>query len=95
MNCYLDASTQHPYTFNTMGIIGMLMSTISGAAGDTTGGATGATFYYLLKNRDTLTKLRTELRDAADPAHPSRTPRPETSLTLTPRSKKPWASSPS
>ena len=71
------------------------MLSVYATAEDTTGGTTGATFYYLLKNPDTLTKLRTELRDAGDLAHPSRTPRPETSLTLTPRSKKPWASSPS
>jgi cytochrome P450 len=67
---YLDASTQYPDTLNTMGIVGMLMSTISGA-GDTTAGTMGATFYYLLKNPDTIAKLRTELHDAGVPLIPA------------------------
>jgi len=67
---YLDASTRYPDTLNTTGIVGMLMSTISGA-GDTTAGTVGATFYYLLKNPDTLTKLRMELRDAGVPLIPT------------------------
>jgi len=69
---YLDASTQHPDTLNTMGIVGMLMSTISGA-GDTPASTTGTTFYYLLKNPDTLAKLRTELRNAGVPFIPAYT----------------------
>jgi cytochrome P450 len=45
---YLDASNRYPETLNTMGIVGMLMSTISGA-GETTASTVDATFYYLLK----------------------------------------------
>ena len=66
----LDASTLHPDILDTTGIIGTLMSTIS-AAGDTTANTVAATLYYLLKNPNTLAKLRTELRDSGIPLIPA------------------------
>jgi cytochrome P450 len=48
-------------TLDAQGTIGLLMSTISGAA-DTTATTIAATIFYLLKNRDTLMKLIEELK---------------------------------
>ncbi|KAK4963087.1 hypothetical protein LTR10_000715 [Elasticomyces elasticus] len=57
---FLESSQTNPEVLDTAGIVGMLMSTISGA-GDTTATSTTAILYYLLKHRDKLAKLRTEL----------------------------------
>jgi cytochrome P450 len=67
---YLEASKQNPETLDTTGIVGMLMSTISGA-GDTTASTIGSAFYYLLKNPYALQKLRDELKAANVPLVPS------------------------
>lgn len=67
---YIEASAQNPSALDTMGIVGMLMSTISGAA-DTTATTTGAIFYYLLKNPYALQKLREELKAADTPLIPA------------------------
>ncbi|KAK5688440.1 hypothetical protein LTS10_000418 [Elasticomyces elasticus] len=57
---FLESSKTNPEVLDTAGIVGMLMSTISGA-GDTTATSTTAILYYLLKHRDKLAKLRSEL----------------------------------
>lgn len=67
---YIDASAAHPQTLDTMGIVGMLMSTISGA-GDTTATTVGSIFYYLLKYPTTAQKLREEIKAADIPLIPA------------------------
>lgn len=67
---YLDASAAHPQALDTMGIVGMLMSTISGA-GDTTATTVGSIFYYLIKYPSTLQKLREEIKAADIPLIPA------------------------
>ncbi|RWA09405.1 hypothetical protein EKO27_g5715 [Xylaria grammica] len=57
---FLVASKNHPRTLDTAGVIGMLMSTISGAS-DTTATAMTATLFQLLQNPDCLKKLEAEL----------------------------------
>ncbi|TGJ84136.1 hypothetical protein E0Z10_g4622 [Xylaria hypoxylon] len=57
---FLDASKDHPTILDTSGVVGMLMSTISGA-GDTTATTITATLFQLLQNPDHLKKLETEL----------------------------------
>lgn len=57
---FLEASKAHPDVLDTPGVVGMLMSTISGA-GDTTASALIAVLYYLMKNPHVLCKLRQEL----------------------------------
>ncbi|KAK5741900.1 hypothetical protein LTR17_003648 [Elasticomyces elasticus] len=57
---FLESSQRNPEVLDTAGIVGMLMSTISGA-GDTTATSTTAVIYYLLKHTDKLAKLRSEL----------------------------------
>ncbi|KAK4910659.1 hypothetical protein LTR49_020694 [Elasticomyces elasticus] len=57
---FLESSKTNPEVLDTAGIVGMLMSTISGA-GDTTATSTTAILYYLLKHRDKLAKIRAEL----------------------------------
>lgn len=58
---FLEASKKQPDVVDHTGVLGLLMSAISGA-GDTTASVLTATFYYLLKNPSTLTRLETELR---------------------------------
>lgn len=60
---FLQASKVHPDVLDTRGVVGMLMSTISGA-GDTTATAVTAIIYYLLKHHEPLTKLLAELESA-------------------------------
>ncbi|KAK3660662.1 hypothetical protein LTR22_007909 [Elasticomyces elasticus] len=57
---FMESSQTNPEVLDTAGIVGMLMSTISGA-GDTTATSTTAILYYLLQHRDKLAKLRAEL----------------------------------
>lgn len=60
---FIEASQAHPDVLDTPGVVGMLMSTISGA-GDTTATAVTAVAYLLMKNRSVLAKLRQELGSA-------------------------------
>jgi cytochrome P450 len=60
---FLVASEAHPETLDTPGVIGMLMSTISGA-GDTTATSLTAIFYHLMKKPSTMEKLKEELSAA-------------------------------
>lgn len=57
---FVEASRAHPDVLDTAGIVGMLMSTISGA-GDTTASSVIAVLYFLMKNPAVLAKLREEL----------------------------------
>lgn len=68
MTKFFDASRKYPETLDQTGVIGLLMSTIS-AAGDTTASAMSATLYYLMKNSDTLAKLKAEV-DAGNLGQP-------------------------
>lgn len=65
---FLEASKDHPQ-LDTPGIIGMLMSTISGA-GDTTASTVVAVIFNLMKNPESLKKLEDELLQANLPAIP-------------------------
>lgn len=65
---FIAASRAHPDVLDTAGIVGMLMSTISGA-GDTTASSVMAVLYYLMKDPAVLAKLREELA-AADLSEP-------------------------
>ncbi|XXG95708.1 hypothetical protein Hte_001978 [Hypoxylon texense] len=65
---FLEASKDHPQ-LDTSGIIGMLMSTISGA-GDTTASTVVAVIFNLMKNPESLKKLEDELSQANLPAIP-------------------------
>ncbi|KAF3024757.1 hypothetical protein E8E14_005753 [Neopestalotiopsis sp. 37M] len=67
---FLEASKDHPEALNTSGVVGMLMSTISGA-GDTTATTVTAAIYNLLKNPAALKALRDELSQAKLPEIPS------------------------
>lgn len=67
---FLDASKDFPQALEGPGIVGMLMSTISGA-GDTTASTVTAVLYQLLKNPDTMENLRTELAHADLPEIPA------------------------
>ena len=60
---FIQASEADPDTLNITGVVGMLMSTISGA-GDTTSTTMVATVYKLLKHPKVLDKLVSELREA-------------------------------
>lgn len=60
---FIEASKAHPDVLDTQGIVGMLMSTISGA-GDTTATAVTATLYSLMKHPSALARLRSELASA-------------------------------
>lgn len=60
---FLEASKDHPKALDTSGIIGMLMSTISGA-GDTTSTTVTAILYLLMRNPSTLQRLEQELSSA-------------------------------
>ncbi|KAI0456033.1 cytochrome P450 [Xylaria acuta] len=60
---FLEASKDFPQALDGPGIVGMLMSTISGA-GDTTASTIAAMLFYLLKNPEILKKLEDELEDA-------------------------------
>lgn len=60
---FIEASRAHPDVLDTAGIVGMLMSTISGA-GDTTASSVIAVLYYLMKNPASLVKLREEIAGA-------------------------------
>ncbi|KAI1753109.1 cytochrome P450 [Xylaria castorea] len=60
---FLEASKDFPLALDGPGIVGMLMSTISGA-GDTTASTIAAMLFYLLKNPEILKKLEDELTDA-------------------------------
>ncbi|KAI0107028.1 cytochrome P450 [Nemania sp. FL0031] len=59
---FLGARKDFPKALDEPGIIGMLMSTISGA-GDTTASVVAAVIFYLLKHPDVLKKLEDELED--------------------------------
>ncbi|KAI8955740.1 cytochrome P450 [Xylaria longipes] len=61
---FLEASKDFPQALDQQGIVGMLMSTISGA-GDTTASTIAATLFYLMKNPEILKKLENELTDAS------------------------------
>lgn len=61
---FIEASRAHPEVLDTAGVVGMLMSTISGA-GDTTASSVVAVLYYLMKNPAVTTKLREELATAS------------------------------
>lgn len=65
---FIEASRAHPDVLDTPGVVGMLMSTISGA-GDTTATAVTAVLYLLMKNPLVLSKVRQELA-AADLSRP-------------------------
>jgi cytochrome P450 len=67
---FLELSKLHPKSLDTIGILGIVMSTISGA-GDTTAGTTGALFYYMLQDASVMEKLRLELVSANLPSIPS------------------------
>ncbi|KAI1082494.1 cytochrome P450 [Whalleya microplaca] len=60
---FIEASKDYPQALDTSGVVGMLMSTISGA-GDTTATTVTATLFNLLTNRDSLKKLEDELLKA-------------------------------
>ncbi|KAK3674138.1 hypothetical protein LTR78_005985 [Recurvomyces mirabilis] len=60
---FLESSRANPDVLDKTGIIGMLMSTISGA-GDTTATTVNASLYWLMKHPDALARLRQELMDA-------------------------------
>ncbi|KAI1745229.1 cytochrome P450 [Xylaria scruposa] len=60
---FLEASKDFPQALDGPGIVGMLMSTISGA-GDTTASTIAAMLFYLMKNPETLKKLENELTAA-------------------------------
>ncbi|KAI1262329.1 cytochrome P450 [Xylariaceae sp. FL1019] len=60
---FLESSEDHPDALDPAGLVGMLMSTISGA-GDTTATSVVATIYYLITYPETLRKLRAELTEA-------------------------------
>ncbi|KAI1458106.1 cytochrome P450 [Annulohypoxylon moriforme] len=66
---FIEASKDHSQVLDTTGIIGMLMSTISGA-GDTTATTITAALYSLLKNPASLRKLEDELSQAELPEIP-------------------------
>ncbi|KAI1406775.1 cytochrome P450 [Hypoxylon sp. FL1857] len=66
---FLEARKEHPQALDTSGIIGILMSTISGA-GDTTAASATAVFYNLLTNPDSLKKLEDEVFEADLPEIP-------------------------
>ncbi|TKA78321.1 hypothetical protein B0A55_03622 [Friedmanniomyces simplex] len=67
----LAASQVNPEVLDAARIVGMLVSTMSGA-GDTTATSTTAILYFLLKNPDKFAKLRSELCSAGiDGAVPS------------------------
>lgn len=60
---FLEASEDFPQALDEQGIVGMLMSTISGA-GDTTASTVGAMLFFLLKNPEVMKKLQDELAAA-------------------------------
>ncbi|KAI1371034.1 cytochrome P450 [Hypoxylon crocopeplum] len=66
---FLENSKDHPVALDTAGVIGMLMSTISGA-GDTTATTVTAALFNLFKNPDSLEKLEDELSLAGLPEIP-------------------------
>lgn len=65
---FLEASKDHPQ-LDTAGVLGMLMSTISGA-GDTTASTVIAVIYNLIKNPGSLKTLEDELLNADLPEIP-------------------------
>jgi cytochrome P450 len=60
---FMEASKKNPNILDMQGIIGLVMSTISGAA-DTTASSLVALIYYLHKNPYALEKLKAELQEA-------------------------------
>ncbi|KAI1208291.1 cytochrome P450 [Annulohypoxylon truncatum] len=66
---FIEASKDHPQVLDTAGVVGMLMSTISGA-GDTTATTVTAALYNLLKSPVSLRKLEDELSQANLPEIP-------------------------
>ncbi|RYP64512.1 hypothetical protein DL769_006650 [Monosporascus sp. CRB-8-3] len=66
---FLEANKDHPETLDMTGVIGMLMSTISGA-GDTTATTVTAALFNLLRNPNSLRKLEDELSQANLPEIP-------------------------
>ncbi|KAK6209078.1 hypothetical protein LQW54_006678 [Pestalotiopsis sp. IQ-011] len=67
---FLEASKDHPEALDTSGVVGMSMSTISGA-GDTIATTVTAAIYNLIKNPAALKSLRAELSEAQLPEIPS------------------------
>lgn len=61
---FIEASRAHPEILDTAGVVGMLMSTISGA-GDTTASSVVAVLFYLMKDPAVMAKLREELAAAS------------------------------
>ncbi|KAH8893606.1 cytochrome P450 [Thozetella sp. PMI_491] len=66
---FLESSKESPQILDNAGVVGMLMSTISGA-GDTTATTVTAVLYNLLRNPDSLRKLEEELSRADLPEIP-------------------------
>lgn len=60
---FIQASHDSPETIDTTGVIGLLMSTISGA-GDTTATTMTAWLYNLMKSPRAMQRLMNELEDA-------------------------------
>lgn len=60
---FIQAHRDNPKLIDQAGVVGLLMSTLSGA-GDTTATTMTALLFYLLKNPEALAKLRDELRVA-------------------------------
>lgn len=67
---FIDASRANPEVLDVQGVVGMLMSTISGA-GDTTASALIAALYFLMKSPVALRKLREELDAARSKSKPA------------------------
>jgi cytochrome P450 len=61
MQKFIEAGKTNPVILDTQGKVGMVMSTMSGAA-DTTATTMSAMIYYLLQNPPTMEKLLSELR---------------------------------
>ncbi|OTA54203.1 cytochrome P450 [Hypoxylon sp. EC38] len=66
---FLEASKDHPQALDASGIVGILMSTISGA-GDTTAATATAVIHNLLTHPESLEKLEDELFQADLPEIP-------------------------
>jgi len=67
---FLEARKDFPRTLDEPGIIGLLMSTISGAS-DTTASTVTAALFYLLKSPEAMRKLESELMRADLPEIPA------------------------
>ncbi|KIW00379.1 uncharacterized protein PV09_08089 [Verruconis gallopava] len=63
LNRLIESAERHPDVLNAKGMMGVIMSTISGAA-DTTAATLVAILYYLIVNPDARLKLERELTEA-------------------------------